>query len=170
MTTRSTDSQNTPLESARERLGFALAKLNQGAQVSKELMAAAKDNVREKTALNERIGQLEADNLNLHEQVASFTLDESSHQINEEALATLTQDYADLQSKHSELRELNISLQQTLDASVDDSQTPSQEDVAVVEAENRDLKEQIVQLEQDKIAMTHRLDDTIAKLEILLEA
>ena len=37
-------------------------------------------------------------------------------------------------------------------------------------ADNGALKKQVADLERDKLAMTKRLDDTIAKLEILLEA
>lgn len=161
---------NSKLEAARTRLEKALSGLAQGVANTQEAFQTAKAATDENTVLKAHIQSLEQENLKLHEQVASLSLQSNSEDQNassdetvlelEAAKASIEQNYQLLKNRYAALQDELENLQQTPHSSSDGDS---------VMAENLALRQEIASMKQEKETLKGELDKAIATVETMLE-
>jgi len=163
--------EKNALEAARSRLEQALSKLTQDVASSRAaLEAAVADSASvsaDQASQNERIQELEQENLRLHEQVAAISLQEVTGDGDAKAAveaekAALQQNYDLLKRQYTSLQDEFEGLQDRMGGdtaqSADVSYTPSND-------ETDDLRRQIGALMRERDDMRGELDSAIAELE-----
>jgi len=118
--------------------------------------------VAEKDELSRRVNRLEADNLKLHEQVASMALAPQGDDLSEE-LRLLAEEKSAIEKNYALLKRQYAQLQDQYDAA--GSLFPDNSDLV---AENRTLRGALDRLTEERDELKAGLDATIAKLETLM--
>lgn len=168
MTDKTTSSA---LEDARARLDSAMSRLAQevaGARAAK--ITTAKLSA-EKATLESRVTSLEQENLKLHEQVATLSLQDNS-QTDSGAMATLKEEKQALEHNYNLLKRQYATLQDEMEAREDAAPAPAAGDgeaEARLRGENAELKKAIMALKAERDDIRTELDTAIAKLEPLVE-
>lgn len=161
---------SSALEDARARLDSAMSRLAQevaGARAAK--ITTAKLSA-EKATLESRVTSLEQENLKLHEQVATLSLQDNS-QTDANALATLREEKQALEHNYNLLKRQYATLQDEMEAR-EDAATPAGADSEAetrLRGENAELKKAIMALKAERDDIRTELDSAIAKLEPLVE-
>lgn len=160
------------LEDARARLESAMSRLAQEVANARAAKIMAAKLTTEKSALESRITALEQENLKLHEQVASLSLQESAP-VDENALAQIKDEKAAIEQNYMLLKRQYATLQDEMEA------LQNAEPAEVVEAnghevddrlvgENAELKRMVMALKSERDDVKSELDGAIAKLETLV--
>jgi len=161
---------DSPLEAARARLEGAMSRLAQSAAGAREARQQAIHLAAEKAAFESRVTALEQENLKLHEQVATLSLQENSSDKGD-ALAAATAEMEALEQNYNLLKRQYASLQDEMEGLRDTAPTgdSSSEMEIKLRAENAELKKAIMVLKSERDDIRKELDGTIAKLETLVE-
>lgn len=161
---------DSPLEVARTRLEGAMSRLAQSAAGARETRQQAIHLAAEKAAFESRVAALEQENLKLHEQVATLSLQNNSSD-NGEALIAAKTDLKAIEQNYSLLKRQYANLQDELESLRDAAPTgdSSGEMESQLRAENAELKKAIMVLKSERDDIRKELDSSIAKLETLVE-
>lgn len=161
---------DSPLEAARARLESAMSRLAQSAAGAREARQQAIHLAAEKAAFESRVAALEQENLKLHEQVATLSLQDSGADKGD-ALAAATAEMEAMEQNYSLLKRQYASLQDELEGLRDAAPVvaDSSEMETKLRAENAELKKAIMVLKSERDDIRKELDGTIAKLETLVE-
>jgi len=114
--------KQSELETARARLETALSALTHGVANSKSALDAASADSQEKTALANRIGSLEVENLKLHEQVAAYAL-QPEPAVDDAQLAAATEEIAQLKRVIEKMEQDKSAIRSELDAAIAEMET-----------------------------------------------
>ncbi|NVJ99809.1 MAG: hypothetical protein HWE25_16780 [Alphaproteobacteria bacterium] len=162
---------NSALEDARARLESAMSRLAQevaGARAAK--ITTAKLSA-EKATYESRIASLEQENLKLHEQVATLSLQDNTA-ADDGALAALKEEKQALEHNYNLLKRQYATLQDEMEAREDAAPAPEGGDAemeAKLRGENAELKKAIMALKAERDTIRDELDTAIAKLEPLVK-
>ena len=153
---------NNPLESARERLDQALARLAEEAAAAKDALAqsrtAQENTLQEMSNQADRMLALEQENHRLHEQVATLSLQQPTEGGDEKAVALESEKNA-LQQNYDLLKRQYTSLQDEFEG--------LQNSVGTGDSGGGDpaLQSKVNQLLQERDELRRELDEVIEELE-----
>ncbi len=169
--------KNDVLEAARSRLEAAMSHLAQEVATARAAKITAEKMRAEKATLESRVGALEQENLKLHEQVATLSLQDNGADT-DAAMATLAEEKAAIEQNYGLLKRQYATLQDEMEAledrlaaqtaaNAEGGGTGGGNDEALA-AENAELKRAVMALKAERDGIRSELDGAIGQLETLV--
>ncbi|MFC4349250.1 hypothetical protein ACFO5Q_15465 [Kordiimonas lipolytica] len=165
--------KNDVLEAARSRLEAAMSHLAQEVATARAAKITAEKMRAEKATLESRVGALEQENLKLHEQVATLSLQDNGADT-DAAMATLAEEKAAIEQNYGLLKRQYATLQDEMEGLEDRlaAQAAASSDGgdadSAMAAENAELKKAVMALKAERDEIRSELDGAIGQLETIV--